>query len=412
MRLYAFQGLRYNRPADEIDPLIAPPYDQIDDTLRDQLQRRSPYQFAWLIKPLPGASGDPYQEAARLHRQWLAQGTLVQDAEPSLYPYVIELADGGHRLGLACLAGVEDPAAGIIRPHEATLDKPLADRVALLEATRVDLEPAFFLSEDGGQLDHLLLEDVTGQPPVATHLDPEGNRHLLYRVSDGARIRRYQDLLGPLSVAIADGHHRYKTGLTFARKTGAPAGTAAAAKLTVVTSIASPGLAIDPIHRALSRELDLSPAAHLALSRTTVDAASGPEVAAAVAAAEQPAIAFWPAGGKAEIWRLDPSLGPPELAPGARSLAVALLHSAVLPALGFAPAAATDGTVIYRSSPEKLAAELAAGSLKLGILLPPMKPDAFSAAIAHGDMLPPKSTRFLPKVFSGLVWASHDSKLA
>ena len=42
---------------------------------------------------------------------------------------------------------------------------------------------------------------------------------------------------------------------------------------------------------------------------------------------------------------------------------------------------------------------------------PPMTPAEFSAAIANGDLLPPKSTRFLPKVFSGLVWAAHSTRL-
>jgi uncharacterized protein (DUF1015 family) len=40
-----------------------------------------------------------------------------------------------------------------------------------------------------------------------------------------------------------------------------------------------------------------------------------------------------------------------------------------------------------------------------------MQPAAFAEAIADGQMLPAKSTRFLPKVMSGLVWADHDSKL-
>ncbi|HEX4955205.1 MAG TPA: DUF1015 domain-containing protein [Thermoanaerobaculia bacterium] len=411
MRLYAFQGLRYGRPARDIDSLIAPPYDQIDEGLRDRLQALSPHHFAWLIKPVPGPAGDPYQEAARLHAEWLASGVVVRDEAPSLYPYVIELAEGGSRLGLCCLAGIEEPETGIIRAHEATLDKPLADRVSLLEATRVDLEPVFFLSDDGGELDRLLLEDVGGQAPVALHQDPEGNRHLLYRVADPQRIARYRALLAPLPVAIADGHHRYKTGHRFARSHGAQEGTAAAAKLTVVTSIASPGLAIDPIHRALEAPVDLSKAAGTMIERRPVDATSGPAFAAAVAAAPQPALGVWTHGGRPEIWRLDPAKAPAHLAPGARELAVTLLHEAVLPALGFAPESATDGTIVYRSSPEKLATELAAGTLAVGLFLPPMLPEAFSAAIAHGDLLPPKSTRFLPKVFAGLVWAGHDSLL-
>jgi uncharacterized protein (DUF1015 family) len=411
MRLYAFEGLRYGRPAAAIDPLVAPPYDQIDDRLRDQLHARSPHQFSRLTRPVAGAGGNPYRESARLHREWLGGGVVGRDREPALYPYSIELAGGGRRLGIAGLVGVEDPASGIVRAHEETLDKPLADRVALLRENRVDLEPVLLLADDGGELDRLLAADVAGEP-VALHADPDGHRHLLYRVADPDRVRRYQELLAPLPAAIADGHHRYKTARLFAAESGAREGTAAAAKLAVVTSLVSPGLAIDPIHRALERPVELAPAAGLVVGRRALDAADGPALAAAVAAAAQPALGVWVAGERPEIWPLDPGAAPAAVPPGARNLTVALLHGMLLPALGLSPQAATDGTVVYRSDAGRLGAELAAGELPLGFFLPPMAPADFAAAIAHGDLLPPKSTRFLPKVYSGLVWADHDSKLA
>lgn len=411
MRLYAFQGLRYSLAPAEIDPLIAPPYDQIDDKLRDELHAKSPLQFSWLSKPVAGEESDPYRESARLHGAWIDGGAVIRDEEPSLYPYAIDLAGGGCRLGLCGLAGVEDPANGVIRAHEATLDKPLADRVALLKANRVDLEPIFFLSEDGGRLDALLLEDLETAPLLAQHRDGDGHLHRLHRVADPERIRLYRELLAPLSVAIADGHHRYKTACRFAKETGAEPGTAAASKLTVITSVSSPGLAIDPIHRALTTPQSWSRASHTALERWTVNASDGPAFAAAVAAAPQPAIGLWPKGEKPQIWRLDAAKAPSSIPEGARGLAVTLLHGLVLAALGFAPETATDGTIVYRSSPAKLATELASGSLAVGIFLPPMLPAEFARAIANGDLLPPKATRFLPKVFSGLVWADHSSGL-
>jgi uncharacterized protein (DUF1015 family) len=79
--------------------------------------------------------------------------------------------------------------------------------------------------------------------------------------------------------------------------------------------------------------------------------------------------------------------------------------------MGLAPEAATDGTTSYRSDPEVLWNAVASGEMAVGIYLPPMAPQQFAAAIAEGDMLPPKSTRFLPKVVSGLVWAGHDAAL-
>jgi uncharacterized protein (DUF1015 family) len=90
---------------------------------------------------------------------------------------------------------------------------------------------------------------------------------------------------------------------------------------------------------------------------------------------------------------------------------VVLLQEVLYPALGLAPAAATDGTVVYRSDPSELASLITSGELGAGFFLPPMSPAQFAAAIAGGDLLPPKSTRFLPKIYSGLVWASHASRL-
>jgi uncharacterized protein (DUF1015 family) len=275
----------------------------------------------------------------------------------------------------------------------------------------VDLEPVLLLADDGGALDAMLAEDVAGGRPVALHTDADGHRHVLYRVLSPVRIARYRELLAPRWAAIADGHHRYKTAWLHARETAAPAGTAAAAKLAVVTSIAASGLTIDPVHRGLAARFDLTSIAHLARARRPAGTATGPGVAAAVAAEPGPAIGVWPAGGEAQTWQLDPGKAPTAIPEGARTLAVALLHGMVLPARGLGPEAASDGTVTYRSSPEKLAQELAAGSLALGLLLPPMAPSEFAAAIAHGQMLPPKSTRFLPKVFSGLVWGDHDAEL-
>jgi uncharacterized protein (DUF1015 family) len=416
MRLYAFEGLRYTAKAGEPGALAAPPYDQIDDRLRDRLQALSPHQFTHLIKPVPEGDLDLYRHAAALHSRWLVEGTIERDPRPALYPYVIALAagtGGGRRLGICGLAELAD--AKEIRPHEQTIEKPFADRLALLRATRVDLEPVFLLSEDGGHLNGVIEEDLAEiselTAPLVDHQDADGHHHLLYRIDDPQRIARYREILsGP--AAIADGHHRYKVAQRFAEETGATLGTPAATKLAVVTSLDSPALTIDPIHRALTAAVDLERlAATAAAERRPFTGSGGAALAAAVAAAPQPALGVWVAGHEPEIWRLAPARATTPLPEGGRDLAVLLLHQLVFAALGLGPEAATDGTVIYRSDPDALYAMLAGSTAGSGFWLPPMEPAAFAAAIAHGDMLPPKSTRFLPKVMSGLVWADHGTRL-
>jgi uncharacterized protein (DUF1015 family) len=80
--------------------------------------------------------------------------------------------------------------------------------------------------------------------------------------------------------------------------------------------------------------------------------------------------------------------------------------------MGLPPQAATDGTTLYRPDPEDLWRMVAEGRAAVALYLPPMAPEQFAAAIAEGDMLPPKSTRFIPKVVSGLVWSEHRARLA
>lgn len=411
MRVFAFQGWRYAAGADP-DPgrLAAPPYDQISDAERERLQAISPHQFAHLTRPVPTASEpDPFAAAAALHRSWAASGAVARDEVPSLYPYSIQLAQGGARLGLTALVGYEP--ADVIRPHEQTLDKPLAERLALLRATRIDLEPVLLLPDDGGALDAMLAEDIARRAPVAEHVDADGHRHLLYRLTDPQRVAGYRELLAARPAAIADGHHRYKVGMRYAVEAGAAPGSAAAAKLAVLTSLEAAHLRIDPIHRAL-RAGELSALAGLVAHREPWTGEDGWDFAADVAAAKQPALGVWSAASGAEIWTLDPRRAPARVSPSAAVLPVVLLQELLYPALGLAPDAATDGTVLYRSDPAQLAAMIRDGAAAVGLFLPPMSPAQFAAAIAHGDLLPPKSTRFLPKVFSGLVWAAHDSGLA
>ena len=203
--------------------------------LRRQRQRRGP--------PIPIA-GPPSCIAPGCATAW---SSATPPAVPSIPSYVIALAGGGRRLGVMALVGYEPPS--VIRPHERTLDKPLADRTALLEATHIDLEPALLLAEDAGQA-----RDPPRHRPRRSRHRPAGRRaarHLLATrtatsISSAPaspsrrRIAAYQEALASRPAAIADGHHRYKVAQRFAETHHSPPGSAAAAKLAVVTSMLSP----------------------------------------------------------------------------------------------------------------------------------------------------------------------------
>ena len=409
MKILRFQGVRYRRP--DAGELAAPPFDQIDNTLRQRLHGQSEVHFSQLTRPDPQA-GDQHQHAHELHESWLEDGVAALDGEPSLYPYRIEATDGSVRRGLFALVGVGPSSEGDLRPHEHTVAKPLADRLALLEATRVDLEPVMLMAEDpDGDYEAMLAEDCHGEELVRA-IDPlHGDTHVLLHPPSGERAQAYQDLLASRQAVIADGHHRTKVAQMFSQKHEPAEGTAACAKLAVLLSLASEDVVIDPIHRALMRDdVDLEAMIRRAKERSSFAGEGGKAFAEAVAAAPTPSVGVWISGSAPEIWTLDAD-DVPEDTPGRKAeLPAILLQYQLFAAAGLSIENASDGTLAYRSDADDLWQMVSSGEATAGFWLPPMAPEAFALATAGGDVMPPKSTRFMPKLASGLVWSSHSGR--
>lgn len=395
MRIHAFHGQRFSTKHGNPGDWAAPPFDQINKALGEEL-RRDPHHFVHLTRPDPSDS-DPHRRAASTLEAWIADGHVTTETEPALYRYETRLANGASRLGLCALVEV---GRGDIRPHEQTVDKTVDERLALLRRIQTDLEPVFLLVDDGGRLNDLLSEQA-GEPLMVAD-DGAGNTHSIRAITGGSEA--YAAALADVDGLIADGHHRTKVATRYADETGAAGDTAAGCKLVVIVSLASDGLTIDPIHRAWVEDVDFEPMrAFTALTEVVDDEA----LHTAVAFAPQPAIGVWRRDGQPEVWQLDADAIRATTDDPAPDLAVALLHAA-FPALGWDPASATDGTITYRSDPGRLAGEMRDGAFSLSVWLPPMTPEAFGRALEVLPVLPPKSTRFLPKLVSGMVWSRHD----
>ncbi|MCY3970797.1 MAG: DUF1015 domain-containing protein, partial [Acidobacteria bacterium] len=273
MKLYAFQGYRYNSARVDAAVQAAPPFDQIDESLRDRLHAQSPHQFARVTKPVGRDGRTPHEDSVALHREWIETGVVVRDETPAVYPYAIRQPDGSRRLGLCALVGVERGREGDLWPHEQTVAKSIAERLNLLRLTRIDIEPVFYLAEDDGTLEHMLGEDCARVPgdALVSHTDPwTGDIHSLFRITDSERIGAYAATLAGARAAIADGHHRTQVAQTYAAEEGAASGTAAACKMVVLTSLASANLRIDPVHRGIRVPVDRDAMTSLPLRRETL----------------------------------------------------------------------------------------------------------------------------------------------
>jgi uncharacterized protein (DUF1015 family) len=255
-----FRALHYDLgKVGSLDAVAAPPYDVIDAAQRRALLERSPYNAVAIDLPKPfdpadpdsDRSGDPYAAATAQIEQWLTEGALVQDAQPSIWAltqdYTAPDGNGYSRNGILARVRVEDYEAGTVRPHERTHPGPLLDRLELTRASGYNLSPIFSLStEDAWPLVAPALPDEAW----GEARDEDGTVNRLWKVEDPAVHRAVSERLAGAQLLIADGHHRYETARAYRDEVGGEGPHNYT--LMSLTGLDDPGLTVFPTHRLLS----------------------------------------------------------------------------------------------------------------------------------------------------------------
>ena len=181
-----------------LQPVVAPPYDVIDAAQRRELEARSPYNVVRI--DLPQSDGDPYAHAAELLDAWRADGVVVADQQPAIWPLEQDYTgpDGRARTrrGFLARVRVEEYGPGRIRPHERTHPGPREDRLRLTRATRANLSPIFSLFSDPEGTAWGALAPFTADVPWAHTTDDDGTANRLWRVDDEGAIAAVQRAVG------------------------------------------------------------------------------------------------------------------------------------------------------------------------------------------------------------------------
>src|SRR5262249_16204549 len=119
------------------------------------------------------------------------------------------------RKGFLARVGLEPFGAGQIYPHEETLPGPKADRLKLFHATQMNLSPVFGLYPDPSNAVSAEFDCPLHRAPPLQATDHLGVVSRLWPITDQHVISTVTGLIGPRPVFIADGHHRYETGLRY-----------------------------------------------------------------------------------------------------------------------------------------------------------------------------------------------------
>jgi uncharacterized protein (DUF1015 family) len=402
--LLAFRGIRYR--TDDLDDLTAPPYDVIDASQRAALAARSPHNAVHLILPV---GADPYARAAADLARWQADGVLAADATPRLYGYEMEFVDdsGARRrtrgvvgaLRLPSAAGNED-----ILPHERTLPKAKSDRLALLRATRANLDPIWALTPSHGFGQHL-----EGLPVLSRTTDDEGVVHTLTSIEDADRIAGISTAIAHEPLVLADGHHRFETAINYRneREENGVVAPGDQAIMCLVAELADEQLWVQPIHRVLDGVTDPKQLRH-ALEQQFDVTPAGPNDVDSVRALEARVnstlgVGYADADG---LWYVTPKDAPLARARADMAAELADVGAAWFDVLAEPELNAVE--VSYRDDAQTVAAMVRGGQADAAVLLRPVSIEQIRAAARAQVRMPQKTTFFAPKPRTGLVFRSLD----
>ena len=393
-RFEPFAGVRY-APTVDLDSVVAPPYDVISPEERAALVARSPHNCVQVELPAdePGAGRDRFEQAAHLLDLWRSEGVLVDDDRPGFYVCRMSFTDeAGHPRATTGVVGALElapPGEGDVLPHERTMPKPKGERLDLQRACRANLSPVWGLSMASG-LSKLI--EPSGAP-VGRCTDADGVVHELWRLDDGRAAEVTAAVAGE-PVVLADGHHRYETGLNYRAERRAATGDVPGDYdliMAYVVELNDEQLSVRAIHRLITGlpagfDVPGAFARHFELT------GAGPVDAAIVTRMEEAGslVLVTPDGG----WLARPR--PATLDSAEADLASARLDVAL--------AALPAHEVTYQHGVGNVTAAVDAGRAQAGVLLRPASVEVIGLTARARRRMPPKTTFFYPKPRTGLVF--------
>lgn len=211
-KIKPFKGIR--PPRELVEEVASRPYDVLNSEEARAEAAGNEKSLYHIIKPeinfAPGTDEhDPkvYDKAVEQFNLFQEKGWLVQDDTEKYYVYA-QTMNGRTQYGLVVCANVEDYLNGVIKKHELTRRDKEEDRMKHVRINNANIEPVFFAYPDNAELDAIVAETVKGKPEY-DFTAPDGFGHHFWLISDENTIKRITELFAAIPyLYIADGHHR------------------------------------------------------------------------------------------------------------------------------------------------------------------------------------------------------------
>lgn len=207
-----FRGVR--PPKELIEQVASRPYDVLNSEEARKECEGNPKSLYHIIKPEidfePGTDEhDPkvYDKAVENFKAWQERGWLVQDDKEHYYIYA-QTMDGRTQYGFVIAANVDDYMNGNIKKHELTRRDKEEDRMKHVRCNNANIEPVFFAFPDNPALESII-RTVTAGEPEYDFVAEDGFGHHFWVINDDAMTKTITEEFAKIPyLYIADGHHR------------------------------------------------------------------------------------------------------------------------------------------------------------------------------------------------------------
>ncbi len=208
-----FKGIR--PPQDLVEKVESRPYDVLNSEEARAEAAGNEKSLYHIIKPeidfpVGTSEHDPrvYEKAAENFKMFQEKGWLVQDSKEQYYIYA-QTMNGKTQFGLVVCAYVEDYLKGVIKKHELTRRDKEEDRMKHVRVNNANIEPVFFAYPDDAKLDAIVARYAASKPVYDFIAPIDGFRHQFWIIDQEADIKDITDEFAKMpSLYIADGHHR------------------------------------------------------------------------------------------------------------------------------------------------------------------------------------------------------------
>ncbi|MDR1683255.1 MAG: DUF1015 domain-containing protein [Candidatus Symbiothrix sp.] len=207
-----FRGIR--PPKQYVMEVASRPYDVLNSEEARKEAQDNEKSLYHIIKPeidFPAGKDEHkpevYDKALENFKKFQAKGWLVQDEKEHYYVYA-QTMNSRTQYGLVLGSYVNDYLTGVIKKHELTRKDKEEDRMKHVRINNANIEPVFFAYPDNPALD-AIVKQVTAQMPEYDFVSSDSIGHHFWIISDEAVIQKITDLFAAMpALYIADGHHR------------------------------------------------------------------------------------------------------------------------------------------------------------------------------------------------------------